>query len=96
MEQRQTVGIRELKQNPSEVIAKAANGVRFAVLSNGKYVGVVIQREAAMRNRWVSSDELTAMSLLARKDTTGWADENRAERELDNDPVVDPWDTTQR
>ncbi|MET4783721.1 hypothetical protein [Glaciihabitans sp. UYNi722] len=99
--QRQTVGIRELKQNPSEVIAKAAKGVQFDVLSNGKSVGVVIQRTEAVRSRWVSSDALKALAAVAGSaggtsragstDTTGWADDFQAQRELDNDPIVDPW-----
>ena len=93
---RQTVGIRELKQNPSEVIARAASGIHFDVLSNGKSVGVVIQRDAAVRSRWVSTDALVAMSALAGSkltiDTTGWADDLRAQRDLNNDPIVDPWE----
>lgn len=93
---RQTVGIRELKQNPSEVIARAASGERFDVLSNGKAVGVVIQRDATVRSRLVSTRALTAMSALAGSrlttDTTGWADDLRAQRDLNNDPIVDPWD----
>lgn len=107
---RQTVGIRELKQNPSEVVARAASGVQFDVLSNGKPVGVVIQREANLRSRWVSTDAMKAMVALARtpghsnspghssatglKSTggTGWAEELQAQRELDDDRILDPWD----
>lgn len=93
---RQTVGIRELKQNPSEVIARAASGVQFDVLSNGKSVGVVIQRDSTVRSRWVSTDALIAMSALAGNklttDTTGWADDLREHREQGNDPIIDPWD----
>jgi prevent-host-death family protein len=88
---RQTVGIRELKQSPSEIIAKAASGVRFEVLSNGKPVGVVIQRETSARSRWVGSAALAALAPLASSDTTGWVDELRAERELVDDPILDPW-----
>ena len=93
---RQTVGIRELKQNPSEVIARAASGERFDVLSNCKAVGVVIQRDAAVRSRLVSTSALTAMSALAGTDSTGWADDLRAQRNLNNDPIVDPWDAAAR
>lgn len=96
----QTVGIRELKQNPSEIIARAASGVSFEVLSNGKPVGVVIQRLAAVRSRWVSSDALRSLSAAANSgragESTGWAEELQAEREADmdrlHDPIVDPWD----
>lgn len=108
--QPQTVGIRELKQNPSEIIARAATGVRFEVLSNGKPVGVVIQREAGVRRRWVSTDALAALSAdahsgltgtggaLPSSDSTGWGDELREDRERDqhSDPIVDPWDTSSR
>ena len=41
-----SVGIRKLEQNASEIITSAAIGVRSEVLSNGKPVGVVIQRRA--------------------------------------------------
>lgn len=94
-----TVGIRELKQNPSEIIAKAASGVRFEVLSNGKPVGVVIQRERNLRSRWVGTDALAALTAAALPGTgregTGWAAELRAERGVDNDRdrIVDPWET---
>ncbi|MBG6106976.1 type II toxin-antitoxin system Phd/YefM family antitoxin [Frigoribacterium sp. CG_9.8] len=91
---RQTVGIRELKQSPSEIIAKAASGVRFEVLSNGKPVGVVIQRETNTRSRWVGSAALAALVPLASGDSTGWADDLRAGRELSDDPILDPWAET--
>jgi antitoxin (DNA-binding transcriptional repressor) of toxin-antitoxin stability system len=107
--QPQTVGIRELKQNPSEIIAKASSGVRFEVLSNGKHVGVVIQRDSAVRSRWVGTDALIALSAAAlpgraeqagTSDTTGWAHDLRAERERERDrhgdQIVDPWDTASR
>ena len=41
------------------------------------------------RSRRVSSAALSALGPLA--DTTGWAEELRIERELTDDPVVDPW-----
>lgn len=95
---RHTVGIRELKQNPSEIIARAANGERFDVLSNGKAVGVVIQRDATVRRRWVTSDAVTEMTRLAdpnashSADLAGWAREVQEARELAYDPIVDPWE----
>lgn len=95
---RQTVGIRELKQNPSDVVARAASGVRFDVLSNGKPVGVVIQRDADVRSRWVSTDALKEMAALAgssNADSTAWAEELRTQRKLDNDPIIDPWDAVE-
>jgi prevent-host-death family protein len=88
----QTVGIRELKQNPSEIIAKAATGVRFEVLSNGKPAGVIIQRDASVRSRWVSTDALVGLSSPASADSTGWVDDLRAARALDDDRIVDPWE----
>lgn len=105
---RQTVGIRELKQNPSDVVARAVSGVQFDVLSNGKPVGVVIQRDADARSRWVSTDALKAMVALAgsssagsqtsstNADSTAWAEDLRAQRERDNDPIIDPWDAAPR
>jgi len=88
----QTVGIRELKQNPSDIIARAANGERFDVLSNGKPVGVVIQRKGAIRRRWVSAEVLaTVAGAQGDGALSAWADDIRAQRELDVDPIVDPW-----
>jgi len=105
MVQPQRVGIRELKQNPSEIIAKAASGVRFEVLSNGKPVGVIIQRDVAIRSRWVNTEALAALSAatgsgLGGSDTTGWALELRADRERETeqhiDQIADPWDPGSR
>lgn len=89
---RQTVGIHELKQNPSEIIARAANGEQFEVLSSGKPVGVVIQRDAQVKTWWVSTENMRGLSLLGARDTTDWAEERRVDHEADSDPIVDPWD----
>lgn len=92
--ERLTVGIRELKQNPSDIIARAAGGASFSVLSHGRPVGVVIQREAVTRSRWVSSEEMSALSaaVAAREDTAGWVEELRQQRRQEGDEIVDPWE----
>ena len=86
-----TVGIRELKQNPSDIIARAASGTRFEVLSNGKPVGVVIQRDAGIRSRHVSAEAMVAMTRRIAADESGWAEQHRALQLADDDPIVDPW-----
>lgn len=42
----ETIGIRELRQNASQVIEAAANGRTYRVTNHGKDTGVVIGRQA--------------------------------------------------
>ena len=84
------VGIRELKQNPSEVISRAEAGNTISVLRNGKRTSVVIKSEDSAKSRWVSAAQLREALHDVKPDTTGWLEQ----LEIDNaaDPIVNPWD----
>lgn len=84
------VGIRELKQNPSEVISQAEAGNTFSVLRNGKRTSVVIKTEDPAKSRWVSADQLRAALNEIGADGTDWLEQLEAAR--GSDPIVDPWD----
>ena len=45
----ETIGIRELRQNASQVIEAAENGTTYRVTNHGKDTGVVISRPPATR-----------------------------------------------
>ena len=86
---RERVGIRELKQNPSAIISRAEAGTRFDVYKNGKPTGVVIRVEQPAKKRWLSGQEMTALTAGMGPDRTGWFEENEDLRDLS--PLKDPW-----
>jgi antitoxin (DNA-binding transcriptional repressor) of toxin-antitoxin stability system len=84
------VGIRELKQNPSEVISRAEAGSTFSVLRNGKRTTVVIKAEDSAKSRWVSADQLRdALRDIEADDTACLA---QLEVDRASDPIINPWD----
>ena len=84
-----SVGLRELKQNPSEVVARAERGETITITVQGRPAARLIPYEMP-RRRWVPAEELASALAEIPEDTTGWAEEARAVR--DNDPLVDPWE----
>ena len=48
-----SVGVRELKQNASQVMAQVENGESFIVTVQGREVGRIVP---AVRSTWVSAD----------------------------------------
>lgn len=88
-----SIGLRELKQNPSDVISRVEQGAQFDVLRNGKPTNVVIQLRRPPKLRWVSREMLTQTLATVLPDQTGWLELNDAHR--DNDPIVDPWSNGQ-
>ena len=86
------IGIRELKQNPSEVISRAEAGNTISVLRNGKRTSVVIRSEESTKRRWISAVDLRDALREIETDDTGWLEQHNAER--DSDPIVNPWDVT--
>ena len=85
------VGLRELKQNPGEVITRAEAGTEFRVLRNGRPTNVVIHLDTVAKKRWVSASALTTAFAEIRPDTSGWLEEHELSR--DNDELRDPWET---
>lgn len=84
-----SVGLRELKQNPSEIVARVERGETIVITVQGRPAAQMIPL-AATRRRWVPVAELAAIAADLGPDTTGWYEEWYASR--DNDPIVDPWD----
>lgn len=84
-----SVGLRELKQNPSEVIARAERGETITVTVQGRPAALITPL-APKRQRWVRSEDLAAALADIPADTTGWAEEAYALR--DGDPIRDPWE----
>lgn len=82
------MGIRELKQNASEVVARAEQGETITITVQGRPVAKIVPITPT-RRRWVPGTELAAIAAELGPDTTGWYEQWYASR--DNDPIVDPW-----
>ncbi|UFS59055.1 type II toxin-antitoxin system Phd/YefM family antitoxin [Subtercola endophyticus] len=83
------IGLRELKQNASDVVSRAEAGTQFRVVRNGKPTNVVIALREPAKKRWVPASELADLFAGVEPDATGWLAEN--DRHRDDDPLVDPW-----
>ncbi|MGX5682895.1 type II toxin-antitoxin system Phd/YefM family antitoxin [Schumannella luteola] len=84
-----SVGLRELKQNPSGVIARAEAGETITVTVQGRPAALITPL-APRRKRWVSAEELSAALASIPPDTTGWYEEWYESR--NDDPIEDPWE----
>lgn len=82
------VGLRELKQNPSQVISRVEQGESIEVTVQGRPAALLVPIGGRARRRWIPSAEFAALTPVP--DADDWAAEVRESRE--NDPVVDPWD----
>lgn len=85
------VGIRELKQYASEVVARAEKGESIDITLRGRPVARLIPIRAE-RRPWLPGSELGEAFAALGPDTTGWLEEHHESRE--NDPLLDPWDAT--
>ncbi len=85
----QSVGIRELKQNASEVVARAERGETITITVQGRPVATIGPITPRKPQRWVSGAVLNELLADLPPDTTGWAEEHYRSR--DNDPIIDPW-----
>ena len=81
-----SVGLRELKQNPSEIVARAESGETIVITVQGRPAAQLVPL-APVRRRWVPATEFALEDL--EPDPT-LAAELYALR--DNDPAVDPWE----
>ena len=82
------MGLRELKQNPSEVVARAERGETIVITVQGRPVAKLMPL-APVRQRWVSAEALTH-ALVDFEPDPAWAAETYALR--DDDPIIDPWE----
>lgn len=90
-----SVGIRELRQNASEVVRRVEAGEEIDVTVNGRLAARLVPpvRPAPsyppQPRRPLDAAEFFAALAERGPDRTGWAEEIHANR--DNDPIVDPW-----
>lgn len=80
-----TVGVRELKQNASQVLARVEDGESFAVTVAGREVAQLIPSRKAT---WVPADQMMAVYEVPVDDRF-WEDITRAR---DDSIQVDPWE----
>ena len=80
-----SVGVRELKQNASRVMAQVENGESFVVTVQGREVGRIVP---AVRATWVSADQMMAVYDVP-VDAGFWTDINEARDQAVQD---DPWE----
>ncbi|TFB71903.1 type II toxin-antitoxin system prevent-host-death family antitoxin [Cryobacterium glaciale] len=83
------VGLRELKQNPSQVISRVEQGETIEVTVQGRPAALLVPIGGRARRRWVPAAEFAALTPIA--DVAEWAAEIRDSRE--NDSIVDPWES---
>jgi prevent-host-death family protein len=83
-----SIGIRELKQNPSAIVARVERGESLTITVQGRPAAQIVPL-AGPRSRWISSAELDEALGAERSDDTGWLAEWNASR--DGDPITDPW-----
>jgi len=86
----ESVGIRELKQNASEVVARAERGETIDITVQGRRVAQIVPIAPRQLRRWVPAAELSAALADVPPDDTGWLEEWYESR--NNDPLVDPWE----
>ncbi|MDT0303523.1 type II toxin-antitoxin system Phd/YefM family antitoxin [Streptomonospora wellingtoniae] len=91
----ETIGTRELKQNPQTVIQRVLeSGDEFEITAYGRPTGVRLVPDHAQKRRWVSGAELmtiTSASPLSPRDAASWRED--VENAMD-DELVDPWEQT--
>ncbi|WP_435738081.1 hypothetical protein V5D56_05665 [Cellulosimicrobium sp. PMB13] len=87
----ETVGTRELKQNPQAVIRRVlTSGQEVEVTAYGKPTGVrLVPDHGSRRSRWIRGDDLHGMETMSRENAADLKTE--IERERDGDVVEDPW-----
>jgi len=83
-----SVGLRELKQNPSEVVARAERGETIVITVQGRPAAQLVPL-TPVRRRWVPAEELDRVLGEIGPDATGWAAEHAA-RPFDD--LIDPWE----
>ncbi|WP_163542441.1 type II toxin-antitoxin system Phd/YefM family antitoxin [Occultella kanbiaonis] len=90
-----TVGTRELKQNPAEVIARVlASGQDVEITAYGKPTGVRLVADRPGPKKWVSGAVLNALPQVGTGDNESLkADIARVVAE--DDYVTDPWEGRQ-
>jgi prevent-host-death family protein len=86
-----SVGIRELRQNASEVVRRVEGGEEIDVTVNGRLAARLVPppspRPPSARSQPLTWSEFAQAMAEVPPDTTGWAEEIYAAR--DDDPLSD-------
>ena len=83
-----SVGLRELKQNPSEMVARAEAGESIVITVQGRPAARLVPF-APVRKRWVTAEELSQALEGLEADPALAADLDALR---DDDPIIDPWE----
>ena len=86
----ESVGIRELKQNASEVVSRVERGETIRITVQGRPVAQLSPIGGAGPQRWVSGAVLNEALAELGPDTTGWLEELEESRK--NDVLENPWE----
>jgi antitoxin (DNA-binding transcriptional repressor) of toxin-antitoxin stability system len=87
-----TVGTRELKQNPAEVIARVlATGQDVEITAYGKPTGVRLVADRPGPKKWVPGSVLNAMPCIGTDDNESLK-ADIASAFPEDDYVTDPWE----
>jgi len=84
-----SVGLRELKQNPSGVVARAEAGETIVITVQGRPAARLVPL-APVRKRWLSVEDMDEITAGLEPDPV-WAAEHAA-RPDDEDDFIDPWE----
>jgi antitoxin (DNA-binding transcriptional repressor) of toxin-antitoxin stability system len=86
----QTVGTRELKQNPHTVVQRVLDsGDEFEVTSYGRPTGVRIVPAGRAPRRWVSGAALATVEPISAEGAAAWKADIEA---AIDDEITDPWE----
>ena len=84
------MGLRELKQNPSAVVARVEAGETIEITVQGRPAARLVPLASAVqRRRWVPAEEISR-ALEGFEPDPALAAELHALR--DDDPLIDPWE----
>ena len=85
----QTVGTRDLKQNPAAAIQRVLeSGEIVEITAYGHPTGVVLAPERTMPTRWVPGSALADLTPIDPGEAERWRADTEPERA---DEISDPW-----
>lgn len=83
---RDAVGLRELRQQASDLVRRAEAGEEILVTVSGRPAAAIVP---IRRERWRTGREIA--SLFAVPTDPGWPGEHASRSELIDDALRDPW-----
>jgi prevent-host-death family protein len=83
-----TISIGQLRQNPTAMIRAVRDGETYVLTDRGVPVADIVPHRA---HRWLTMAEAAEVLAEMGPDPV-WAEELRAQRELIDDEIRDPWE----